>query len=227
MPIPIPLIIGGGLAIAGIAWLFGSRSGGDDEDDGEEEQGSLEERLRKRCKEHSKRNCFFFDRYVPFGRWHTAYSAEILKLKEMDKDVIEKFRKKFRFLKGLDNLVIIRVPSHEAGKENGMELLAARISRNYGISDMSSNFKRISDVLERKKAPRGERYMDDAQKEDTKKSLKITDPKKLEGKDILLIDDIATTWDTIDCCASLIDHDANPAEIYSLVLGRTNPPRRS
>ena len=144
----------------------------------------------------------------------------------MDKDVIEKFRKKFRFLKGLDNLVIIRIPSHEAGKENGMELLAAQIFRNYGISDMSSNLKRISDVLERKKAPRGERYMDDAQKEDTKKSLKITDPQKLKDKDILLIDDIATTWDTIDCCASVI-RDANPREIYSLVLGRTNPPRRS
>lgn len=226
MPIPIPFIIGGGLVIAGIAWLFGSRSGGDDEDDGEEEQGSLEERLRKRCKEHSKRNCFFFDRYVPFGRWHTAYSAKILKLKEMDKDVIEKFRKKFKFLKGLDNLVIIRVPSHKAGKENGMELLAKQISRNYGISDMSSNLKRISTVRERKQAKKGERYMDDAQKEDTKKSLKINDPKKLEGKDILLIDDIATTWDTIDCCASVI-RNANPREIYSLVLGRTNTPKKS
>ena len=41
MPIPIPFIIGGGLVIAGIAWLFGSRSGGDDEDDGEEEQGRV------------------------------------------------------------------------------------------------------------------------------------------------------------------------------------------
>ena len=140
-----------------------------------------------------KKNCFFFDRYVPFGRWHTAYSAEILKLKEMDKDVIEKFRKKFRFLKGLDNLVIIRVPSHEAGKENGMELLAAKISQKYGIfgiSDMSSNLKRIYNVEARKRAKPGERSMNDAQKEETKKSLEINDPKKLEGKDILLIDDV-------------------------------------
>ena len=227
MPIPIPIIIGGA-AIAGIAaWLFSKKSGGDDGNDGEEEQGTLEERLRRRCKEHSKKNCFFFDRYVPFGKYHTDYSADILKLKEMDADVIEKFSKKFRFLKGLDNLVIIRVPSHEAGKENGVEQLTELISQKYGISDLSSNFIRITDVLERKKAKKGERYMTDIQKEEVKISLEITDSEKIDGKDILLIDDIATTWDTIDCCASVIARDARPGEIYSLVLGRTNTPKKS
>jgi predicted amidophosphoribosyltransferase len=231
MPIPFIIWAAGALLVAGGAALVVSNSkkknssGGDDEDDGEEEQGSLEDRLKKRCREHTKNQCYFFERYYTW-RNRNEYTLKINDLKNKDKKIISEFVEKFRFLKGLDNLVIIRVPSHKAGKENGVEFLAARISRKYGISDMSWNLKRISEVPQRKQAKKGERYMDDAQKQDTKKSLKITDPKKLDGKDILLIDDIATTWDTIDCCESVI-RDANPREIYSLVLGRTNPPRRS
>lgn len=201
-------------------WSFGSR-------------GSLRNRLRRNCKKENSENNpegrYFFDDYIP-KRYNISddYSKRILKLKKKDQNEIEKFANKFEFLNGLSNLVIIRVPSHEAGKENGMELLAAKISQKYGtfgISDMSSNLKRIYNVEARKRAKPGERSMNDAQKEETKKSLEITDPQKFKDKDILLIDDVATTWDTIDCCESVIAHDADPGSIYSLVLGRTNPPR--
>ena len=202
-------------------WSYGSR-------------GPLETRLKRNCKnfENSEKmptDRYFFDDYIPrkYGV-SDDYSERILKLKEKDQKEIEKFASKFEFLSGLSNLVIIRVPSHKAGKVNGMELLAAKISQKYGIfgiSDMSSNLKRISNVASRKRAMRGERSMNDDQKKVTKESLEINDPKKLEGKDILLIDDVATTWDTIDCCESVIAHDADPGSIYSLVLGRTNPPR--
>ena len=44
-----------------------------------------------------------------------------------------------------------------------MEQLTELISQKYGISDLSSNFIRITDVLERKKA-KGERYVTDIQR---------------------------------------------------------------
>jgi predicted amidophosphoribosyltransferase len=201
-------------------WSYGSR-------------GPLETRLKKNCKifENSENNPegrYFFDDYIP-SKYGVSddYSKRILKLKKKDQKEIEKFANEFEFLKGLSNLVIIRVPSHEAGKENGMELLTKQIADKYGFLDLSINFNRISNVASRKRAKRGERSMNDDQKKETKESLEITDPQKFKDKDILLIDDVATTWDTIDCCESVIAHDAEPESIYSLVLGRTNPPKKS
>ena len=94
-------------------WSFGSR-------------GSLRNRLRRNCKKENSENNpegrYFFDDYIP-KRYNISddYSKRILKLKKEDQNEIEKFANKFEFLNGLSNLVIIRVPSHEAGKENGME----------------------------------------------------------------------------------------------------------
>jgi len=96
MPIPIPIIIGvGGLAIGGIAaWLFGRRSGGDDGHDENEEEGSLEDRLKKRCREHTKNQCYFFERYYTW-RNRNEYTVKINDLKNKDKKIISEFVEKF------------------------------------------------------------------------------------------------------------------------------------
>ena len=238
MPIPLIILAAGAILAAGGVALAVSNSrnnsggddgdgGNDDGDGGNDETGSLEERLERNCRKHSKNDCFYFDRYVPFGRYHTAYSAKILELKEKDQSAIDHFVEKFRFLKGLDDVVLVRVPSHERNEKNGMELLAKKISEEYGVTDRSGDLIRVVEVEERKKSRGAERYMNEDQKKVVKKSLKLSNPEHLDGKDILLIDDIATTWDTMDCCASVVAEDARPRSIRSLVLGRTNPPRKS
>jgi hypoxanthine phosphoribosyltransferase len=95
------------------------------------------------------------------------------------------------------------------------------------VTDRSGDLIRVEEVEERKKSRGAERYMKEDQKKVVKKSLKLSNPEHLKGKDILLIDDIATTWDTMDCCASVVAEDARPGSIRSLVLGRTNPPKKS
>ena len=69
--------------------------------------------------EHENRTRFFFDRYTKWGKNQTVFSARILKLKEMDEGVIDDFARKFKFLKGLENLAIIRVPSHAKMSQMG------------------------------------------------------------------------------------------------------------
>ena len=89
-----------------------------------------------------------------------------------------------------------------------MELLAKLISEKYGVSDLSHTFLRVSDVSERKQKQRDRRYMSEKEKTTTRASLRIKEPQLLKGKDILLLDDIATSWDTIKCCEFVIERDA-------------------
>ena len=239
MPFPfIPVIIGAAV-VAGVGVLLASKKsskkkkgrigkdkGPKDDDDEIIELGTIQERLYKHSQEHENRTRFFFSRYTKWGKNQTVFSARILKLKEMDEGVIDDFALKFKFLKGLENLAIIRVPSHAKDKSNGMELLAKLISEKYGVSDLSHTFLRVSDVSERKQKQRDNRHMSEKEKTTTRASLRIKEPQLLKGKDILLLDDIATSWDTIKCCEFVIERDATPKSIYSLVLGRTQPSRK-
>jgi len=219
----LPLFIGG---IAGVAaaWGFGSRRQGDS--GGDQESGDLLERLERNCKQDDRwENRFYFDRYVPWGRYQTAFSKEILKLKDKDPDVVKESAKCFRFLAGLEDLVVIRVPPHKPNEVNGVELLCRRIEKNYGVTNGSAKLKRVVRIDPRKRTRGEDRKMSEAQRKEALGSLKLVEPDKLEGKDVLLIDDVATTWDTMYCCESIIERDADTGAIYCLALGRTNPPR--
>ena len=68
--------------------------------------------------------------------------------------------------------------------------------------------------------------MSEKEKTTNKSSLRLKEPQLLAGKDILLLDDIATSWDTIKCCEFVIERNSTPKSIFSLVLGRTQPPRK-
>jgi predicted amidophosphoribosyltransferase len=207
------------------AWAFGSRRRSDSS--GGEESGNLLERLERNCEKDSRwKNRFYFDRYVRWGRHQTDFSKQILKLKDKNDPVIREFARCFRFLRGLDDLVLIRVPPHVPNEVSGMELLARRIAREYGVTNESANLKRVVEVPQRKISRGEDRSMSETQRKQVFDSLELVDPDGLEGKEVLLIDDVATTWDTMDCCESIIARDAYPGAIYCLVLGRTNPPRR-
>ena len=128
MPWIVPLLIGGIFAGVAAALSFGSRRGGDG--GGDEESGDLLERLERNCKQDDRwKNRFYFDRYVPWGRYQTDFSKKILNLKDQDPDVVKEFAKYFRFLAGLEDLVVIRVPPHMPNEVNGVELLCRRIKK--------------------------------------------------------------------------------------------------
>jgi predicted amidophosphoribosyltransferase len=220
----MPLWLGLATLVGVGAWAFGSRRRGGS--GGSEESGDLLERLERNCEKDSRwNNRFYFDRYVPWSRHQTDFSKRILKLKDKNDPVIREFARRFRFLRGLEDLVVIRVPPHKPNEVNGVELLSCRIARRYGVTNESANLKRVVEVPQRKNSRGEDRKMSEAQRKEALDSLELVDPDKLKDKEVLLIDDVATTWDTMDCCESIIARDAYPSEIYCFALGRTNPPR--
>ena len=79
-------------------------------------------------------------------------------------------------------MLIIGFPSHEAGKENGVEQLTELISKNMVFQIYRLTLLELL-MLRRKKAKKGERYMTDIQRGEN--FVGDNRSEKIEGKDIL------------------------------------------
>ena len=55
------------------------------------------------------------------------------------------------------------------------------------------------------------------------KSMKLSSANSFIGQDILIIDDVATTWTTMKAARRLIEAQGLPKNLVSLVLSRTLP----
>jgi ComF family protein len=101
------------------------------------------------------------------------------------------------FLSEID--VIIPVPLHPSKKRkrgfNQSEFISKGMSQTTGLPVDTETLKRIGKSDTQTKRSRYERWMN------VEDIFEVTDYKKIEGKHILLVDDVITTGSTVDACA--------------------------
>jgi len=111
--------------------------------------------------------------------------------------------------------LVIPVPLHRARhRERGFnqsDVLAVGVSQRTGVPFAKG-------ILKRKKHTRDQTYLDLQQrKENVKDAFMITQPEKINGKQVILVDDVITTGATLNECAQML-LEAGATKIFAVTL---------
>jgi len=111
--------------------------------------------------------------------------------------------------------MVIPVPLHRARERergfNQSEVVAEGISRAMGIS-------LTKDILKRKRHTKDQTYLNAQQRaENVKGAFVVTQPEKIDGKSVILVDDVMTTGATLNECARML-RDAGATRILAATL---------
>jgi ComF family protein len=120
--------------------------------------------------------------------------------------------------KGIEVDLLIPVPIQSAKLRhrgyNQTELLAHYLSKNTGIPTQRKALKRVkTGITSQTRLHRNERL------QNAKRAYRLTRHANVQGKTILLIDDVVTTGATCNACASLL-RSAGAKAVYVLALAR-------
>jgi superfamily I DNA/RNA helicase len=147
---------------------------------------------------------------------HYLNSEMILRLKSGNKNAVAHFLAQLTPLKECE-FSVCAVPGHDPSLPlSGMRHLAKELGKLKGITDISDQLVRTKKI--QKKSIGGIREVN----EDLK-SMKLSSANSFMGQDILIIDDVATTWTTMKAARRLIEAQGLPKNLVSLVLSRTLP----
>lgn len=165
----------------------------------------------------NKKNTYFLDKYYPYSStdkdvFRGSNSGRILDVKEGKIDAINYYFDKIN-PKLNQNITICIVPSSDSEKTNsGIRKLADKLISNNRL-DACHCLKRVSTID--KLAHGGSRdiqiHLD---------SISVIDNHLIDGKDILLLDDIFTTRNSFLACESLL-LQAGANRVVCLALGKT------
>jgi len=111
--------------------------------------------------------------------------------------------------------LIIPVPLHRSRhRERGFnqsDILAQGVSQRTGVPLAKG-------ILKRKKHTQDQTYLDPQQrKENVKDAFVITQPEKINGKQVILVDDVITTGATLNECAQML-LEAGATKIFAVTL---------
>jgi predicted amidophosphoribosyltransferase len=141
-----------------------------------------------------------------------AYSGMVLDLKANDAAAVESFRKYLENLIAPDVPIAI-VPSHDPAKTtSGLRSVAAKLAASDRI-DATACLVRTKKI--EKLARGGDRSIAVHQK-----SIKVVNKELIKGKDVLLLDDVTTTGNSLEACRQLL-LQAGAKRVQKLALGKT------
>jgi hypoxanthine phosphoribosyltransferase len=144
----------------------------------------------------------------------TQYSSGIWDLKKCEPSTIEAFTQYIASNLGNDFDCLAVVPSHHYGIDNsGIKALSKEISRRKKLVDTTSCLIRHK-AIERL-ATGGNRNI-----ETHLTSIKVVNKELIEGKKVLLLDDVSTTGNSLKACKQLLIQ-AGAKTVKSFVLGKT------
>jgi hypoxanthine phosphoribosyltransferase len=143
-----------------------------------------------------------------------GYSSEILSLKNCEPSALKAFADciSSNLGNGFDCLAV--VPSHYSGIDtSGIKLLSKEISRSMKLVDARSCLIRHENI--ERLSTGGDRSI-----ETHLKSIQVANKELIEGKNVLLLDDISTTGNSLKACKQLLTL-AGVKAVKSFVLGKT------
>ena len=111
--------------------------------------------------------------------------------------------------------MVIPVPLHRARERergfNQSEVLAEGISRVIGIS-------LAKDILKRKRNTKDQTYLNAQQRaENVRGAFVVTQPENIDGKSVILVDDVMTTGATLNECARML-LEAGATRVFAATL---------
>lgn len=167
----------------------------------------------------TKKNEFFFylNNYFPNRDWqnhrNSEFSDRIIGLKGNQMEDVQWYADKLSsVLSG--NFVAVVVPSSQAGKQSPMSDLVDLLSAKHHITNASRCLRRVKSI---KKLARGNNRAVSVHLD----SISIESPELLDGKNILLLDDIISTGNSLRACEQIIRKYSKPATILKFALGKT------
>lgn len=164
---------------------------------------------------------FYLGVYQPLtgdyeGYWDfTEYSSGILDLKNGDSLAINDFFDCIHFNLAANDFdcILVVPPHHSCNNKSGIKLLAQKIANVNNIIDATSCLIRHTTID--RLSTGGNRNL-----ENHLKSIKILNQEVIQGKYVLLFDDISTTGNSWKACKKLLK-DAGVKKVKCFVLGKT------
>jgi predicted amidophosphoribosyltransferase len=144
---------------------------------------------------------------------YPAHSGRVLDLKEGKNDAVDHFAAMIE-PELADNIVIATVPSHDpARKGGGLKKLAAKLAATKNRVDGSGYLVRNKKIA--KLAHGGDRS-----KDVHINSITVTDASLVKGKNVLLLDDVTKTGNSLEACAELL-LTAGAKAVQRATIGKT------
>lgn len=167
------------------------------------------------CSEHP------YDRALACGVYHKALSASVIHLKKtpvVSSRLVECLERTFEHLAVAEKSIIVPVPlSNERKLQRGFNqagILAACVSKFSGQPIDEKSLVRIRDT------PMHRSAMDRKARESTvKNAFAVVRPKLIEGRSILLVDDLMTSGSTASQCSKVLKK-SGAARVDVLSLAR-------
>ena len=166
---------------------------------------------------------YLHDYYPKRYKEHQGISERILAFKEGDEDALRQFASEMKEamdekykgeLENLKDTVVCIMPSHEIGRySNGLLRLAAFLSFTYGMIDGARLIKRTKN--HEKISFGGSRAI-----QSHLETLEVSEDYQIAGKDIIILDDVATTGNSIEAVRRLL-RTRNVGKVYAQTIGRT------
>ena len=169
------------------------------------------------CVAKKKEFFFYLNNYFPNRDWQnhrdSEFSGRIIGLKGNQIEDLQWYADKLSsVLSG--NFVAVAVPSSQKGKKSPMSDLVDLLSAKHHITNASSCLRRVKSI---KKLARGNNRDVSVHLG----SISIESPELLDGKNILLLDDIISTGNSLRACEQIIRKYSNPSTILKFALGKT------
>jgi hypothetical protein len=144
---------------------------------------------------------------------YPPYSGRILDLKDGNADAVAHFKAQIE--PELPNgIAIAVVPGHDpAGSGKGLKALAAELAKGGGRVDASGALVRTQKIT--KLAHGGDRN-----EEVHLKSVGIANASLIKGKDVLLLDDVCKTGNSLRACEKIL-RDAGARSVECATIGKT------
>jgi predicted amidophosphoribosyltransferase len=140
------------------------------------------------------------------------FSGKILDFKKMDPGAIDEFCKKITGML-TDSIAITVVPSHDPSKaQSGLVMLAKKLAKLKRINAVSC-LRRTKKIA--KLASGGDRSI-----QTHLDSIIVVDKNLIKSKDVLLLDDVTTSGNSLQACKQLL-LEAGASSVQCLALGKT------
>lgn len=150
------------------------------------------------------------------GYWDfTGYSSGILDLKNGDSLAINYFFDCIHSNLAANDFdcILVVPPHHSCNNKSGIQLLGQKIAKVNNLIDATSCLMRHKNID--KLSTGGNRNL-----ETHLKSIKVFDEEVIQGKDVLLFDDISTTGNSLKACKKILE-DAGVKTVKCFVLSKT------